>query len=283
MATKPVSYITGSYTLPTRPRIAASQANKRTWGVPVSNIAKTRTEVLASEKDFHNRRFQKGDSRSAQLKYYWSIDQGGEAYRKQVETLAHGADVLEYGCGAEGVLLEIGGIVRSGQAIDISEEGIAASRAASRYPNVHYTVMDAMNMEFGDGSFDLVFGSGIVHHLDTAACAREIARVLRPGGHAVFWEPCGLNPIVNAYRYLTPDARTPDEHPLLPRDMCILREHFSTVDVNYYGVTSMLAVPFRHGAFGRGLRSVLWAVDSALARIPGVRALAWYSLIRIAK
>ena len=249
----------------------------------VSNLAKSRTELLASEKEFHNRRFQDGDSRSDQLKYYWSIDQGAGHYRAEIARLARGADVLEYGCGAEGVLLEIGSTVRSGQAIDISEEGIAASRAACPHTNVQYSVMDAMNMAFDDASFDLVFGSGIVHHLDTAECAREIARVLRPGGHAIFWEPCGLNPIINAYRYMTPDARTPDEHPLLPRDMRILGEHFSSVHVDYYGMTSMLAVPFRNGALGKPLRSALWAVDSVLTRIPGVRALAWYSLIRMAK
>jgi SAM-dependent methyltransferase len=249
----------------------------------VSNAAKSRAELLASEKEFHNRRFQDGDSRAEQLKYYWSIDQGAEHYRKEVERLARGADVLEYGCGAEGVLLNIGSIVRSGHAIDISEEGIAVSRAACPFPNVQYAVMDAMNMEFGEASFDLVFGSGIVHHLDTVECAREIARVLRPGGHAVFWEPCGRNPLINAYRYLTPDARTPDEHPLLPHDMRILAEHFSSVDVDYYGMTSMIAVPFRHGALGKPLRSALWAVDSVLTRIPGLRTLAWYSLIRMVK
>lgn len=270
-----------AYKAPTCRRVPAKK--REPLGLPVSNVAKSRAELLANEKEFHNRRFEEGDSRSAQLKYYWSIDQGAENYRKEVEKYARGADVLEYGCGAEGVLLKVGSSVRSGHAIDISEEGIATSRAACPFPNVQYAVMDAMNMKFGDASFDLVFGSGIVHHLDTVECAREIARVLRPGGHAVFWEPCGLNPLINAYRYLTPDARTPDEHPLLPRDMRILRDRFSSVNVDYYGMTSMLAVPFRNGVLGAPLRGTLWALDSILTRIPGLRTLAWYSLIRVAK
>src|SRR3546814_1101008 len=78
--------------------------------------------------------------------------------------------------------------------------------------------MNAEAMTFPDDSFDLVFGSGIIHHLDIDRAFGEIARVLRPGGRAVFIEPLGLNPAIELYRRFTPSARTPDEHPLLRRD-----------------------------------------------------------------
>lgn len=45
--------------------------------------------------------------------------------------------------------------------------------------------MDAGNLQFDDASFDIVFSSDTFEHLpDPAAAAREIARVVKPGGAA---------------------------------------------------------------------------------------------------
>jgi SAM-dependent methyltransferase len=42
---------------------------------------------------------------------------------------------------------------------------------------------DAENLEFPDDTFDLVYSWGVIHHSpDTARAAREILRVLKPGG-----------------------------------------------------------------------------------------------------
>jgi SAM-dependent methyltransferase len=239
--------------------------------------------VLASEREFHDRRFMDGDSRVNQLKYYWAIARGAEGYADMVKQLAAGADVLEYGCGGEALAPHLVALARSVHAIDISEQAIARAREQSQSSAVTYAVMNAMDLEYENDSFDLLCGSGIVHHLDTAVCAREVSRVLRPSGHAVFWEPLGLNPIINVYRVLTPSARTPDEHPLLPRDIGILRDHFSRVDLQFFGLMSLAAVPFRAMPGGLRLRIALESVDDVLFRLRGVRFLAWYALIRCTK
>ena len=41
-------------------------------------------------------------------------------------------------------------------------------------------------MSFADNSFDLICGTGILHHLDIHAAFHEISRTLRPDGIAVF-------------------------------------------------------------------------------------------------
>lgn len=234
---------------------------------------------LESEREFHNKRFKDGDNRQAQLKYYWAVARGAEFYAGKVKELAKGADILEYGCGAEPHGVGLLDIAKSVHGIDISEEGIKTATRDYGAPNLELSVMDAMNMDFPDASFDLVFGSGIVHHLDTAASAREISRVLRPGGRAVFWEPLGLNPLINGYRFLTPSARTPDEHPFLPRDIRIFRDNFSSVDVEFFGLTTLGAVPFRNTRAGGAMRKALEQIDGALLSVPGVRYLAWYCAI----
>jgi SAM-dependent methyltransferase len=53
--------------------------------------------------------------------------------------------------------------------------------------DVDARVADAERLPFADASFDLVFGHAVLHHLpDLDGAWREIHRVLRPGGLAVF-------------------------------------------------------------------------------------------------
>lgn len=235
---------------------------------------------LAAEREFHDRRYSDGDQRQDQMKYYWAVDDGAQRYADLVAELAIGAAVLEYGCGLGSRGGELASVVKSFHAIDISEAAIRQAAAAVTATNVHYEVMDAMKLAYPDASFDLVYGSGIVHHLDTEVAAREVARVLRPGGTALFWEPLGYNPVINVYRALTPSARTVDEHPLLARDFALMRRHFSSVDPTFFGLTSIAAVPLRQSRIGMPVRSALLWLDRALLRVPGLRMMAWYALIR---
>jgi SAM-dependent methyltransferase len=50
--------------------------------------------------------------------------------------------------------------------------------------------MDAMSQAVSPGAFDLVTGASILHHLDSPASGIKAAcRALKPGGHAIFFEP----------------------------------------------------------------------------------------------
>lgn len=249
----------------------------------MSTAQRDTSSILVSERAFHDERYKDGDSRTAQLKYYWAVDDGAQKFGARVANFAQGSDVLEYGCGVSGEAERLEGTFRSLHGIDISEEGIRRLQESCRLPNVHYSVMDAMDLQFAARSFDLVFGRGIVHHLDIDLASREVSRVLRPGGRALFWEPLGLNPLINAYRWLTPKARTPDEHPLLPADFEIMRRHFSQVDVELYGLATIAAVPFRHMSKANVVRGALARFDKALFRLPGVRWLAWYAIVTCRK
>jgi SAM-dependent methyltransferase len=73
-----------------------------------------------------------------------------------------------------------------------------------RLPGLSYVAGDAFDLSrFADGSIDLVFGQAALHHLshDLEGIAREVLRVLRPGGRLVFiFEPMGHNLLVAAVR-----------------------------------------------------------------------------------
>ena len=47
--------------------------------------------------------------------------------------------------------------------------------------------MDANKLQFPDNSFDVVFGSSILHHLDINQTLDEITRVLKPNGKLVIF------------------------------------------------------------------------------------------------
>jgi SAM-dependent methyltransferase len=240
-------------------------------------------DIIASEKSFHNKRFEQGDSRTSQKKYYWAVENGFAHFDSLVEQAAARANVLMYGCGADLNSARLAPIAKSIVGIDISDEAIKQQTEHCDYSNVTYKVMDAMNMDFADRSFDLVYGLGILHHLDTRAASKEISRVLTKGGTALFWEPLGMNPAFNLYRAATPSARTVDEHPFKLEDFAIMREYFSSIDVTFFGLTTLAAVPFRASPAGTSVRRVLEKVDRAAFNLPGVRFLAWCCVIRLRK
>jgi SAM-dependent methyltransferase len=53
---------------------------------------------------------------------------------------------------------------------------------------------------FPDASFDRIHGLGILHHIGIERGLAEVERLLRPGGLAVFLEPMGASPTIEAVK-----------------------------------------------------------------------------------
>lgn len=72
--------------------------------------------------------------------------------------------------------------------------------------------MDATRDHYQPGSFDLVIGAAILHHLiDPGAAIRAAGRALAPGGHAIFFEPFENGSAILRLAYTEILARD-DEH-----------------------------------------------------------------------
>lgn len=131
----------------------------------------------------------------------WSIsyDERCVSYAKDRFTHVAGRDswpydrALELGAGTGFFLLNLmqAGVIERGVATDISPGMVRAAlrNADGLGLDVVGEVADAESLPFADGSFDLVVGHAVLHHIpDVALAIREVLRVLKPGGRFVF---CG--------------------------------------------------------------------------------------------
>ena len=111
--------------------------------------------------------------------------------------LRPGVRALELGCGTGVFLARVAPCGASITGIDLSLDLLAKARARmSGTGNVVLVRGNAERMPFPDGSFEAVYGSSILHHLDLERALAEALRLLKPGGRIVFAEPNILNPQV---------------------------------------------------------------------------------------
>ncbi len=99
-----------------------------------------------------------------------------------------GLRVLEIGCGlgTDGAGFARAGAVYTG--VDLTEAAVSLARRRFELEGLpgEFRVADAERLDFADGSFDIVYSHGVLHHTpDTGAAVGEIHRVLAPGGRAV--------------------------------------------------------------------------------------------------
>lgn len=101
---------------------------------------------------------------------------------------AAGKKVLEIGCGlgTDGAQFALSGADYTG--VDLTEAAVDLARSRFQFSDLPGTFMtaDAEHLDFPDGSFDIVYSHGVLHHTpDTQGAINEIHRVLRSGGRAV--------------------------------------------------------------------------------------------------
>jgi SAM-dependent methyltransferase len=187
-------------------------------------------------------------------------------------------------------------------ATDVSPEMCAVCEEAGRLRGVRVetVVTPVERLEVPAGSFDVVYGANLLHHVaDLDAALRAVRRALKPGGRCFFWDPLAYNPVINVYRRMATAVRTEDEQPLTFDVLDVFRRHFTKVEhrefwlltlllfVKYYVVDRvhpnasrywkriLLEDPRRIGWWFRPLL----AADGVLLRLPLVRRLAWNMVV----
>jgi ubiquinone/menaquinone biosynthesis C-methylase UbiE len=203
-----------------------------------------------------------------------------------------GRQVLDAGCGAGEVTLEL--LARGARvtALDLSPGMVAVARErVKRFrpdAEAEFVVAPLERTELAESSRDLVVGKWVLHHVDLTPSVAEVARVLRPGGAGVFFENQALNPLLRfARRRLAGRAGvamvgTPDEHPLDEEDFRLLARAFAHVELDYpnfyfFEIASRNLLRESAQAPAQALDRLVWRA------VPALRRYGYHVLIRVAK
>jgi ubiquinone/menaquinone biosynthesis C-methylase UbiE len=197
---------------------------------------------LEKEKEFHDKWAENINVEKVDVKIYFEGSTCPEN-RFIVNQLGDikGKTILDIGCGAgeNSTYFALQGALCT--AADLSPGMIeVAIKLAQQYGvEIQGKVVDAMNIDFPDDSFDIIYAANILHHVDPMRALGEMHRVVKPGGKVCFWEPLKHNPIINVYRNIAKDVRTEDEAPLDIAIVKDIRQLFSQVEYDTFWLASL--------------------------------------------
>jgi SAM-dependent methyltransferase len=262
-------------------------------------------ETLEREEEFHDRWAESVDPATVLVAESFALPSCPEN-RFIAETLGdvRGLTVLELGAGLGEASVWFATQGAHVIATDLSGGMLRLVRrvAALHGTTVATAQMDGAKLSLPDASVDIVYGANVLHHVDTAACLREVHRVLKPGGRGAFWDPVQYNPVINVYRRMAGQVRSVDEHPLGTADLRTMQSLFRGVTTRFFWLATLAVflkfyfVDQIHPNEERYWKKVIndydsvrsWyeplaALDRLLLRIPGVRWLSWNLAVVLTK
>jgi SAM-dependent methyltransferase len=178
-------------------------------------------------------------------------------------------------------------------AFDISEKSLAKlCRYSEGKANPVSAVASSFeHLPFPDNSLDLAFGAYILHHVNIMEAGRELYRVLRPGGRAVFVETWRGNVLLDwarrhlAGRWGVARYGTTTECPLTYSDLGLLKTLF-TVDLYFTECvlfSKACANIFRWQRKWRLVTRTLCWIDRQLSHSAFFRQRGYYCILRLQK
>ncbi len=205
-----------------------------------------------------------------------------------------GRHVLDCGCGPghTAIMFTRRGAIVQGFDVDEGELEKARRLAAANGVTIDYTRQWFEQIDYPDASFDLAFGSCVIHHVDIARAAAQLGRVLRPDGRAVFIENSSRNPVLMlARKHLVGRMGVPkygddaQEHPLRDDEIAGLRRSFpGQVTVHFPALVLFRLLDyyiFRRRS--KLLTATMRGLDRAVGAVPLLRRYGYFQIIEFRK
>lgn len=153
-----------------------------------------------------------------------------------------GKRLLDVGCGLgeASVYFAIKGATVT--SADLSPGMVEATERLAEVNGVkvipHLSAAEDMQLATVD-EFDVIYAGNLLHHVDIGATIERLKPHLARDGVLVTWDPLAYNPLINVYRAIATEVRTPDEHPLKWHDIKTFRKHFKHVETKYFWLTAL--------------------------------------------
>ncbi len=165
-----------------------------------------------------------------------------------------GKKLLDYGAGDGWNAICFAKAKAKISAIDISEKGVelirkkAAANGVGQF--IKAEVRNCYKTEFPANEFDIVYGGGILHHLDIEESGKEISRILHPDGIAVFFEPIRDTRIMDKIKAVVmfflkkrkPLEETENESPMTSHRINKLKPYFRVVNYRHFNALTSIGL-----------------------------------------
>jgi ubiquinone/menaquinone biosynthesis C-methylase UbiE len=140
--------------------------------------------------------------------------------------------ILELGCGAGEASVYFAKKGAKVTAIDISKGMLEVVHKVAQKHKVSLSTKQSYsdNIDCADETFDIVYASNLLHHVNILDTLKEVTRVLKKGGLFVSWDPIAHNPMINIYRRMATNVRTADEHPIKMKQLKLFSKYFSNIE-----------------------------------------------------
>jgi 2-polyprenyl-3-methyl-5-hydroxy-6-metoxy-1,4-benzoquinol methylase len=151
------------------------------------------------ERELYDEIYSRADL-TTPLRHPETMPKGKLLWDRHVGDLA-GKHVLECGCGDGRYAVWLASLGATVVGIDLSPVGaertLQRARAHGFQDRVTAHAADCAHLEtvLPANSFDLVVGFSVLHHLPPKEFGEGVARVLKPGGRAIFFENSNANPL----------------------------------------------------------------------------------------
>ena len=155
----------------------------------------------------------------------------------------HGKKLLDIGCGLGEASVYFALKGANVTSSDLSSGMLEHTKrlAADNGVRVATHLAQAEDMSLApDQKFDIIYAGNLLHHIDIEQMLTQIEPHLEKDGVFVSWDPIAYNPVINLYRMIATQVRTPDERPLTLEDMRKIKTIFPNVKTRSFWLTTLI-------------------------------------------